>query len=211
MRRRLISPCMLVFIRDWQSADVLPGVAKVLGEEATRQVYKKLAENSWKNLTDPRYERWLMAHPAEKVEQVNQWLAGADQAFPLPPLGRGDRLSWGFEHAFKKGMPWVAGVRMECPEINSRHFREVGQALQESDLVVVPTQRGSYGMIAMRKHCPEIFQGVPWGTTEVYEATMDIALDLELSVYCLPPVKEVSVVEDLVKLGWQLPGQNIGS
>lgn len=210
MRRRLISPCMLVFVRDWRSSEVLPGVADALGGEATRQIYKKLAETSWGNLMDPRYERWLMAHPAEAVDSVAEWLPGADQVFPLPPLGRGDRLDWGFRHAFSKGMPWVAGVRMECPEINSRHFREVGRALQESDLALVPTQRGSYGMIAMKEHYPEIFEGVPWGTREVFQATMDIALDMELSVYCLPEVKEVAVVDDLVKLGWQLPGQSCG-
>jgi hypothetical protein len=65
-------------------------------------------------------------------------------------------------------------------------------------------------MIAMKDHYPEIFEGVPWGTREVFEATMDIALDMELSVHCLPEVKEVAVVDDLVKLGWQLPGQSCG-
>jgi glycosyltransferase A (GT-A) superfamily protein (DUF2064 family) len=62
-------------------------------------------------------------------------------------------------------------------------------------------------MIGLKRSIPELFKGVPWGTSEVLSATIDIAMDLGLSVYQLPTQREVVTLEDLIALGWELPGR----
>jgi len=198
---------MLVFVHYWEQSQTLPQVSQSLGLEATRKIYKQLAENHWRGLSDPRIERWLLCNPPEACDSIASWLPGADQVLPLPPLDRGQRLAWGFEQAFQRATPFAVAVRMECPPIKARTFHEIGRALEGSDVALVPTSKGSYAMIGLKRSIPELFKGVPWGTSEVLSATIDIAMDLGLSVYQLPTQREVVTLEDLIALGWELPGR----
>jgi glycosyltransferase A (GT-A) superfamily protein (DUF2064 family) len=66
--------------------------------------------------------------------------------------------------------------------------------------VLGPTEDGGYYLIGVR--CPrrELFDAMPWSTTEVLGITLRRAADAGLQAVCLPPWFDVDTPDDLERL-----------
>jgi len=64
-------------------------------------------------------------------------------------------------------------------------------------LVLGPADDGGYYFIGLRRPHPELFQGVPWSTSDVLAATLAIAATESLSVALIPSWYDVDTIPDL--------------
>src|SRR5262249_39143450 len=68
------------------------------------------------------------------------------------------------------------------------------------DVVLGPTEDGGYYLIGVRGAHRELFDGVPWSTSEVLEITLRRAANAGLEAACLPSWFDVDTAEDLERL-----------
>ncbi len=139
---------------------------------------------------------------------------GEDQpSSPLPAVRQrgkslGERLYAALREAADEHR-FVAAVGSDHPrlplELVDRAFRELEGGAQ---VVLGPARDGGYYLIAAaaRALSRELFEGVPWSTDGVLEATLERCRRLGLRPCFLPPADDVDTPGDLARLARELAG-----
>jgi rSAM/selenodomain-associated transferase 1 len=201
-------PAVLVMTRWWAEGPVKTRLAADLGQEAARELYRRLAEDLWKNLQSTSLQRLLCVSPADQVENTSEWLAGADVVLAQPEGDLGIRMKLLMHHALQELMaPWVAVVGTDAPAIDAAWVLKAGQQLVDHDVVITPSLDGGYALLAFTQPHAELFSDIPWSTAEVLAVTQQRALEAGLKIFLTEPVVDLDDIHDLHALqadGWLL-------
>lgn len=144
-------------------------------------------------------DRILLFTPADRRREF----AGLnpDIAHLAPQRGAtlGERLEHGFADLFALGYDAVALVGSDLPTLPVRHVEQGIEALmQHPDAIVLgPAEDGGYYFIALRRAHPELFRDIPWGTSDVLDATREVAAGAGLPVTLMPFWYDVDSRADL--------------
>lgn len=138
--------------------------------------------------------------PAEMLREhrfMQSWL-GPDLSYQHQSQGDlGTRMAKAFKVAFEANMDRVVTIGTDCPGLNAQLLAKAFQELHQHDLALGPAIDGGYYLIGLRCFIPLLFQGIAWGTAEVFQQTVEIAKTLGLSIAYLPPLADVDRPEDL--------------
>jgi rSAM/selenodomain-associated transferase 2/rSAM/selenodomain-associated transferase 1 len=110
----------------------------------------------------------------------------------------GARLKQAVETAFQEGARRVVVIGGDCPDLSADDLDLAFQALAKRDVVLGPARDGGYYLIGVKRHRPELFEGIAWGTDLVLKQTLARARECHLHVFQLPPHSDVDDPEDLV-------------
>jgi rSAM/selenodomain-associated transferase 1 len=135
-----------------------------------------------------------------------------DSAEPLPvssvPALRqsggdlGHRLFRGLSEVARE-FPAVGAIGSDHPDIPlSLVHQAFDKLVGGADVALGPADDGGYYLIALRREAlrPEIFQEVPWSSSDVLEVTLDHCRELDLKVALLPTGSDVDTPADLDRL-----------
>jgi rSAM/selenodomain-associated transferase 1 len=109
----------------------------------------------------------------------------------------GQRMKSAFARSLSISCDKVVIIGTDCPELNSTVLSQAFELLTCSDLVLGPALDGGYYLIGLSRLIPELFQGINWGTSAVFEQTKAIAQQLKLKVSYLSPLHDIDRPEDL--------------
>lgn len=196
-------PAALVMARFWGSGPVKTRLAKDLGQETAREVYRRMVEGWWAELEAPGLARHLWVSPADQLQACAAWLPGAEAVTPQVEGDLGTRMLEAFRAT--RGHPWCAVVGTDCPALDAARVLAAGTALDHADLSLVPTFDGGYALLACRRPYPELFAAMPWSSDEVLDLTLQRAEALDLTVHLEPKLRDLDTLEDLHQLqreGW---------
>lgn len=122
----------------------------------------------------------------------------------LPQQGRdlGGRLSRTCRALFRGGRPGVVVIGSDSPTLPVSRLALACRLLRRggADLILGPARDGGYYLIALRRHRPELFRRIPWGTKGVLRATLARARRARLRVRLLPTWDDIDRTEDLLRL-----------
>ncbi|HEY9857993.1 MAG TPA: TIGR04283 family arsenosugar biosynthesis glycosyltransferase [Candidatus Obscuribacterales bacterium] len=128
---------------------------------------------------------------------MRSWL-GPDLAYRSQGGGDlGQRMAQAFQSAFRAGMQRVVIVGIDCPDLDTVILGKAFQELQQHDLVLGPATDGGYYLIGLRRFVPQLFQDITWSSDRVWQQTIAIAQQHNLSVGSLPPLEDIDRPEDL--------------
>ena len=129
--------------------------------------------------------------------QMQDWL-GAELAYrPQPEGDLGQRLQKAFSNSFQKGLERIVVIGSDCPEIDSHHLEQAFHQLTHHDVVLGPAEDGGYYLVGISRVCAQLFQGIAWGTGQVFAQTAAIATQLGLSLATLETLRDVDRPEDI--------------
>ncbi len=122
--------------------------------------------------------------------------------------GEGDlgaRMHRALSRAFADGATAAAILGADAPTL-PRAFVEEAFALLSgvADAVIVPAPDGGYVLVGASHPVPALFEGVPWGTPLVIDATRRIAVASGLVLAETAPWSDVDVEGDLPRLAREL-------
>ncbi|MDJ1182653.1 TIGR04282 family arsenosugar biosynthesis glycosyltransferase [Roseofilum casamattae] len=181
-----------------------------LGVEGAMQMHRCLAEWAIAQVRSLQTNREIPAiiyFTGATREMMQHWL-GSDLVYRTQGSGDlGERLHTGFGQGFAAGMSRIAAMGTDCPSLTPERLQEAFAALGDRDLVLGPARDGGYYLIGLSRAVPELFQGIDWGTSEVFAQTMAIANRLGLSYHHLPMLPDIDRPEDLQYLPPQLQAE----
>jgi uncharacterized protein len=115
----------------------------------------------------------------------------------------GERLTAAVEFAISNGGGPIVVVGTDSPTLPCEILRGSLQHLTDpaTDLVLGGTDDGGYYLIGVKKPQSEIFKEIPWGSSEVYSATLDRAKKAGITgIVEMPRWFDVDTPEDLTRL-----------
>lgn len=129
--------------------------------------------------------------------QMQHWLGPQLAYHPQSGGGLGHRLNDAFVQGFQAGLERIVIIGSDCPEIDATHLEQAFCQLHSHDVVLGPAQDGGYYLVGLRRACAELFQGITWGTEQVFKQTVAIATQLGLSLATLETLRDVDRPEDI--------------
>jgi len=122
--------------------------------------------------------------------KLRRWL-GPDLIFSKQNSGDlGERMKAAFLGAFRRGAQQVILHGTDIPDLTIHHINEAFDALKSHDLVLGPSTDGGYWLIGLKKPA-DLFHGMEWGTSSVFEKTVAAARAQGLSVHVLSPLTDM--------------------
>jgi len=101
-----------------------------------------------------------------------------------------------FLRAFQKGAQQVLLHGTDIPDLAPQHIDDAFGALKSKDLVLGPSTDGGYWLIGLKSPA-DLFDGMEWGTSSVFEKTLAAARAQRLSVHVLPRLTDMDSGETL--------------
>lgn len=196
---------LIVFTRYPKPGAAKTRLASALGDEGAAAVHKAMTEYVVDTAIQSSQRHGIsveVRYAGADVEAMRRWLGDHIFIKDQGGGGLGERLVRAFKGAFQEGMERAIVIGSDCPSVTPSILQQAFNALDDHDVVVGPATDGGYYLIGMTsgasiRALPRLFQGPKWGTETVFDETLTIAAELEVSVYRLEPLSDVDRPEDL--------------
>jgi rSAM/selenodomain-associated transferase 1 len=181
------------------------GQAKTRLAQATsavfaQQVAEAFLEDSLDRFSGLDASRAIVFAPASAAD----YFAGlANGRYDCVPQGDGDlgkRLQAFFADARNRGFARIVAVGSDSPTLPIEYVGQAFDLLATHDVVIGPAFDGGYYLIGCGTTAYPIFDGIPWSTSRVLEATMQRLRGTAARVALPPPWYDVDTVDDWAML-----------
>jgi uncharacterized protein len=122
--------------------------------------------------------------------------------FPQRGDNLGARILSTFEQLFRQGYTQVMVIDSDTPTLPTAHLEHalMLMARRENDVVLGPTEDGGYYLIGLRQSRRELFEEMPWSTSQVFPETRRRSEQYGLTVACTEYWYDVDTPDDLARL-----------
>ncbi len=189
-----MSDLLIVFAKNPQHSPVKTRIANHHGPQRARQIYDKLLDITFDWLRHCRAEVVLytdalpFSHPGSHVHPTR--------------LQRGDDLGQRMRNALlecSQSHSRCVLIGVDCPYLHAPLVDEAFQHLYETPVVIGPSTDGGYYLIGVQSHCAplkELFEDIPWGTSQVLDLTLRRLKDLSIKPHLLPTLSDIDTWDD---------------
>ena len=199
----MISEKLIVFTRYPEPGITKTRLIPVLGKAGAANLHRLMAQRTIARALSLQKSRRLSVeihHTGGSQQQMQDWL-GTDLIYQNQIDGDlGARMAAAFQNSFDSGVDKVAIIGTDCPDLKAEILAQAFDRLSDRDLVLGPAKDGGYYLIGLRRSIPELFDGINWGTSEVFASTRAIAQNLGLNIAVLPILADIDRPEDLLGL-----------
>ena len=188
-----MSELLLIMARAPEFGKVKSRLAKTVGEQRALEVYVKLLEHTLNSVKESGYESLLFVDGDLTYFEERGWKVEVQSSGDL-----GEKMKDAFSRSFALGFEKILMIGTDCYEINSEIILTAFGGLSSCDVVLGPADDGGYYLIGMKKMHLELFENMPWSTSDLYTQTIEVARKLSLSAVSLPSKSDIDEEKDLV-------------
>ena len=191
-----------MFVKSPEKGKVKSRLAASIGKKSALHLYKCFVDDLLLMLRKGGYPFIICFYPADAGRYIEKWLGKGYAFVPQTEGDLGERMKNAFNKAFSEGFESVLLIGSDIPDLPNRFIDEAFAALRSHDAVIGPSLDGGYYLIGFKKSAfiPSVFQGIAWGTQDVFACTMDIFIRLDCLPYILPQWMDVDTLDDLKAL-----------
>ena len=173
-------------------------LSRDIGAETALSLYKNFCLDLLETLRRGRHAFKVFFYPPESGKRIAEWLGQDCSYAPQRGGDLGERMKNAFHLAFAEGFSRVLLIGSDIPDLPNSILREAF-GFNGSDAVIGPAFDGGYYLIGFKEDSflPEVFDGIPWGTDEVFKRTMERFRKGGCKVRILPTWRDVDRFEDL--------------
>ena len=184
---------LLIFTRNPEPGKVKKRLAVTIGKEAALEVYHHLLKHTQKVTHELNCER--IVYYSEEVSEEDTW--SKDKYRKLLQQGKdlGERMEMAFKKAFSEGYSKVVLIGSDLLDLEKEDLKKAFLALNEHDYVLGPAADGGYYLIGMTQMNFEVFQNKDWGTSQVFEQTLQGLKEQKLAL--LEVRNDIDTFEDM--------------
>jgi rSAM/selenodomain-associated transferase 1 len=201
-RRAVDNTLFIQFARSPQVGQVKTRLVPALGEEGACALHCELVRWTSRTLVDAGLAEVELHVAGELSHPLFQDCLDAGVARVLPQRGRdlGERMHNALADGLRRSRSVVL-VGSDCPGIGRDYLAQAGAALERAPVVIGPALDGGYVLIGARDIRASVFQGVDWGTGEVYRQTVENLRRLGWRWEALAALADIDRPQDLAL--WQ--------
>lgn len=179
------------FIKYPQPGRVKPKLAKAVGPEKASEVYRTLSAQSIEAARPEHqeYERVVFYDPEWDIAQYRRWLGKKIKFLPQEGNSLGQKLGKALEKLLRN-YERVILMSPDKSSLTREYIREAFEALENSDVVLGPTQEGGFYLMGFKKLYPEIFENVLWNTPYVFDTLFKVLTGMDVDPHLLPVLSE---------------------
>lgn len=203
----------LFFIKYPEPGGVKTRLAAKIGDKEATELYRNFILDILIKLETSGIPFRICFLPEKKKGLLKAWLGNDHPYSPQKGKDLGERMKYAFVDAFSEDYKRVILIGSDYPDLPSSFLKDALVALHTHDAVLGPAVDGGYYLIGFRDNefVPTIFEGIAWGTEQVYRATFSKLKDHKKHVYILPPWNDVDTLEDLRELITRSQGSNFSN
>jgi hypothetical protein len=191
---------LIIFTRYPEPGTTKTRLIPALGAVGAANLQRQMTEHTIfqvKELQKATNISWEVRFTGGNSQLMQDWL-GSDLVYQSQGEGDlGERMARSLSHAFQSGAEQIIIIGTDCPGVNSQILTKAFEKLDTCDLILGPAIDGGYYLIGLCRLIPELFANIDWGTSQVLQQTVDIAVKLQISIAYLPYLADVDLPEDL--------------
>ncbi len=190
---------VLVFLRAPERGCVKTRLAKTLGDEMALALYRCFVEDTLCMIEKTEYSPVLCYHPKEKRSLVADWLGEEYVYWPQKGVSLGDKMSNALQKAFDLGIRQAVVLGTDTPDLSHHILAQAFETLDTHHAVVGPALDGGYYLVGFDTSgfFSQVFQNIPWGTSRVFNETIEIFHKNRRLVSYLPAWQDIDEEKDL--------------
>jgi len=193
---------ILLFVRYPEKGRVKTRLETHLNQDEILRLYQCFVEDILDTLHKTGYPVVVCFLPAEKKSQMQAWLGPASACVPQTGADLGERMGNAFVHAFTaETAPVDKAVLLgsDFPDLDPEIIHQAFDSLSNKDMTLGPAVDGGYYLIGFNRHTffKEVFEGISWGTGQVFKETMKKSEQSGLDVHVLPEWRDIDTFKDL--------------
>ncbi len=193
-----------IFAKHWEPGKVKTRLARTIGESHAATLQALFVAALIERLAKVGDRRMIAYWPPESRAS---FAAAVQDRFELLPQAKGDlgeRMQAFFVAALARAERVVL-IGSDSPDVPLATLAQAIDALAEHNIVLGPAADGGYYLIGLARRLPSIFQGVAWGSRDVWQQTTARLKAAGLGWHELPPWYDVDELADLAALRKRLP------
>ncbi len=185
---------LLIFAKNPKKGKVKTRLADDLGEEKALGIYHKLLEYTrdvvmplpvdkqlWYSRYIDKFDGWEGQHFEKRLQEGE---------------GLGERMKQAFAAAFSDGYRKAIIIGSDCAELKTGMLERAYRELESKDVVIGPAGDGGYYLLGMKTLHPQLFEGIAWSTSSVYEESRAKIESAGLSLWAGKTLHDVDTKED---------------
>ena len=187
---------LIIFVRNTEKGKVKSRLAKDLGEDETLQVYKFLLQYTRDISLTCNCSHFVFYSSYVHVQDVFD--DDVFTKFVQEGEDLGERMMNAFKKVFGLGCKKVCIIGSDCYELQTEILNEAFEKLDTTEVVIGPATDGGYYLLGMKQLHNDLFTGKDWGTSSVFDDTMDTITKAGLSYAELAVLNDIDTIEDLL-------------
>ena len=195
---------VLVFVRAPVAGRVKTRLAAEIGDAAALRVYRRLAEHAVSAALAVAPPAAVRVHytPTDAGPAVRAWLGDGPEYLPQAEGELGARLHQAFAEGFAAGFGRIVVVGSDLPELTAERIGRALAVLETEPAVLGPARDGGYWLLGLREMAAGAFDGMPWSTGRLLDATLARLRASGVEPALLETLADVDTADDL-PAGWR--------
>ena len=150
---------------------------------------------------------FLAYTPEDSLNIMENIVPKYTKSFPQEGETLGERMENAIKNVLKQGYEKIVLIGSDIPSIQPEDIIKGFQILESNDISLGATFDGGYYLIGMKKLYKEVFdESIKWGKKSVFEGTMYIVNNLELSIGLTSKHLDIDTKEDIVSFQEKVDG-----
>ncbi|NJK40371.1 MAG: glycosyltransferase [Acaryochloridaceae cyanobacterium SU_2_1] len=194
--------CLLLFVKSPIPGQVKTRLARSIGLMAATALYQCFTQDILLITQTLSVDQLIFYAPATDSKGVEAWLGPQYVYHPQQGQDLGARMAHAFTHCFELGYSGVLIIGSDSPDLPAAYLEEGLRALSDQQVVVGASEDGGYYTLGFtaENFTPQVFEGIAWSTSRVYQQTLHELKEQQRSIHALPPWYDVDTLTDLRQL-----------
>ena len=138
--------------------------------------------------------------PEGDARELEVLLPGAYAFFPQHGASLGDKMHNAISQVLAMGYCRCLLIGSDLPLLKAEIIDDAFHALENSDIILCPTEDGGYYLIGMKEPCEDLFCLEEYGISTVFEKTMTAAASAGKTCVAGAATMDVDMPQDLFRL-----------
>jgi len=192
--------CIVIFVRSPDKGSVKTRLTAVLDGDTVVELYRRFVLDLLRTLSHGNFGLRICFYPAEAGRKLADWLGEGYVCNAQQGKDLGERMENAFHAAFAEGFQKVLIIGSDSPDLPGELFEEAINALASKDAVIGPALDGGYYLIGFNsdRFLTEVFRGIDWGMSTVFQQTMGVLNRHGYAVHVLPQWRDMDTYDDLI-------------
>ena len=187
---------LIIFVKNPVIGKVKTRLAAKVGDEKALQIYLQLLEHTRSIVTSVAADKFIFYSDAHDNNDL--WPNTIFNKKKQYGNNLGEKMSNALNEMFETDYEKVSIIGSDCLELTAAIINQGFKDLESADVVIGPATDGGYYFLGMKKINPLLFDDIDWSTSKVFEQTIAVCNNEQLTYSLLPILNDIDEETDWI-------------